>query len=61
MKKDILKYFIIVLLLVTIILIIKTKNNVVYVENETEHICQKCTLIDGGYYCQIYGIEGGDK
>lgn len=60
MKKDILKNVAIILLCLTIIimLVIKVRNKFVYVENENEHICQKCVIIDDNYYCQTYG---GDK
>ena len=59
MEKEILKYLIITLLITaTIALIIKIKDKYVYVENDSQHICQKCIVHDSNYYCQIYG---GDK
>lgn len=59
MKKEILKYLIITLLFAAILLlIIKIKDKYVYVENDSQHICQKCIIRDGNYYCQVYG---GDK
>ena len=55
MKKDYLKYIIIILLLIILILVIKTK--VVYVKNDNLHICQKCVIMNGNYYCQTYGLK----
>lgn len=55
MKNDSLKYIIIFLLLIILIIVIKTK--VVYVKNKNLHICQKCVIINGNYYCHTFGLK----
>lgn len=58
MKKDILKNIIIIVLCVIVVFMaLKNKNKFVYINDEKEHICRKCIIINKTHYCETYGID----